>query len=34
VVREGERLAVGAAVEFLGEAAGQGLQAKRVTAVR
>ncbi|UCG97715.1 MAG: ribosome-associated translation inhibitor RaiA [Burkholderiales bacterium] len=34
VVRPGGWLAVGAAVKFLGEAAGQGLQAKRVTAVR
>ena len=34
VVRPGERMEVGAAVEFLGEAAAQGLQAKRVTALR
>ena len=34
VVRPGERLEAGAAVEFLGEAAAQGLQAKRVTALR
>jgi ribosomal subunit interface protein len=34
VVRPDERLAVGEAVEFLGQAASQGLQAKRVTAER
>lgn len=34
VVRAGDRLDVGTAVEFLGEAAGQGLQAKRVTAIK
>jgi ribosomal subunit interface protein len=34
VVRPGDRLVVGTAVEFLGEAAAQGLQAKRVTAER
>lgn len=34
VVRPGDRLAVGTAVDFLGESAAQGLQAKRVTAVR
>jgi ribosomal subunit interface protein len=34
VASPGEKLVVGAAVEFLGEAAAQGLQAKRVTAVR
>ena len=32
VVRPGDKLVVGTAVEFLGEAAAQGLQAKRVTA--
>jgi ribosomal subunit interface protein len=34
VVRPGDKLVVGTAVEFLGEAAAQGLQAKRVTAQR
>jgi ribosomal subunit interface protein len=34
VVRPGDKLVVGTAVEFLGEAAAQGLQAKRVTAER
>jgi len=34
VVRPGDRLVVGTAVEFLGETAAQGLQAKRVTAAR
>jgi ribosome-associated translation inhibitor RaiA/cold shock CspA family protein len=34
VVRGAERLTVGATVEFLTETASQGLQAKRVTAVR
>jgi ribosomal subunit interface protein len=34
VAGPGDRLVVGTAVEFLGEAAAQGLQAKRVTAVR
>jgi ribosomal subunit interface protein len=34
VVSPADRLAVGAAVEFLGETAAQGLQAKRVTIVR
>jgi len=34
VVNPGDRLVVGAAVQFLGEAAAQGLQAKRVTALR
>ena len=34
VVHAGNGLAVGTAVEFLAEAAAQGLQAKRVTAVR
>lgn len=34
VVRDGDRLGVGTAVEFLGQTAGQGLQAKRVTAIK
>jgi hypothetical protein len=34
VVRPGNPLAVGAAVEFLGQSAGQGLQARRVTIVQ
>jgi cold shock CspA family protein len=33
-VRSGDRLDVGAEVEFIDEAAAQGLQAKRVTAAR
>jgi ribosomal subunit interface protein len=34
IVRPGEQLVVGTMVEFLGQAAGQGLQAKRVTAMK